>query len=439
MNKTLTFNNINKHTKLITRLNSALLILCLVALNAGCTQHHSLKSPENPSTKFYGTPGEEGDFFRHGEAPTHVYATDLDCTDYLDIGAPANYLADMPMNNYAGNFGKSLARQLTPANLMFESGLSLSPGDLVELYIEHGEGFNGKYVVDSQGRLNIPYLPPVDVRSQSLTMVTQQIELALIRNDIFQPANNLVTLRVLHWAEIEVTVSGAVFNPGRVRINARLPDQVLEQRVNAAGDHSSNRMLSEALRASSGIRPDAKLDQVILIREGWHVEVDLMGIFTGEKVNDIPLVYGDRVIVPSTGCFQQHLVRPSQITPKGFRVFMSNLIDSAGSNSNAAIGRFSSNIPYGSRLLHAVVSANCAGGKQLTNAPRKVVLASRNPITGETQVVERSIELLMRQAHLERINPYLMPNDAIACYDSDVTNIRDAAKSITDVLLPFEL
>jgi len=53
--------------------------------------------------------------------------------------------------------------------------------------------------------------------------------------------------------------------------------------------------------------------------------------------------------------------------------------------------------------------------------------------------MEQSIELLMRQAHLDRINPYLMPNDAIACYDSDVTNIREAAKAITDVLNPFKL
>lgn len=153
------------------------------------------------------------------------------------------------------------------------------------------------------------------------------------------------------------------FQPGRVTINSALPEQVMEERIGASGDYSNQRLLSEAIRAAAGIRPDAKLDQVILIRQGWQIEADLSGILTGQPVKDYALIAGDQVIVPSTGCFQPHLVRPSQITPKGFRVFMSNLIDSAMSNSNAAIGRFSSNLPYGTRLLQAAISANCVGGK----------------------------------------------------------------------------
>ena len=424
-----------------------LLTLLLVGSLSACTQHHSLVSPENPSNKLYGVPDEAGDSFRHGEAPTTVFTQDLDCSSYMDTGAPVNYWADQPIHTFVNQHTSMSARHKPPLtinglkalNRPLTSGLPLSPGDLIELNIENGDGFNGKYVIDSNGELTIPFLQPIDVSGRALNDIEEQIELGLVRDQIFLPSNNLVSLNVLHWAEIEVSVSGAVFQPGRVRINTKIPDQLLDQRINAYGDHSSTRMLSEALRMASGIRPDAKLDQVLLIRDGWHVELNMMGIFTGERADDIPLVAGDLIIVPSTGCFQQHLVRPSQITPKGFRVFMSNLIESAGNNSAAAIGRFSSNIPYGSRLLHAVVSANCVGGTQLTDAPKKVVLASRNPLTGQTQVMEQSIELLMRQAHLDRINPYLMPNDAIACYDSDVTNIREAAKSITDVLIPFNL
>jgi polysaccharide export outer membrane protein len=73
------------------------------------------------------------------------------------------------------------------------------------------------------------------------------------------------------------------------------------------------------------------------------------------------------------------------------------------------------------------------------NASRKVMLASINPITNQTQVVERSVEQLMRQANRDDINPYVMPNDAIACYDSNITNIRDVARTIVDVLSPFLL
>ena len=59
-------------------------------------------------------------------------------------------------------------------------------------------------------------------------------------------------------------------------------------------------------------------------------------------------------------------------------------------------------------------------------------------MTGEYQVIERSVEELMRQAHNEVQNPFLMPNDAVACYDSDVTNIRDIASFMMEVISPFK-
>jgi hypothetical protein len=248
-----------------------------------------------------------------------------------------------------------------------------------------------------------------------------------------------VSVRVLLWAPVEVFVSGAVYEPGRVLINDKVQEQLIEQRMTAFGDYSPTRYLSEALRAASGIRPDAKLDQVLLLRKGWQLQVNMEGIFTGHNVRDPSLVAGDRVIVPTTGCFQKQLMRPTQITPKGFRVFMSNLVLPSESNSNGAVGSFSSSLPYGSRLLQAAVSANCTGGISWTNAPRKVVLASENPLTGKVQVIERSIEQVIRQAHRDDINPYLMPNDAIACYDSDVTNLRDIARTLIDIISPLKL
>jgi hypothetical protein len=118
---------------------------------------------------------------------------------------------------------------------------------------------------------------------------------------------------------------------------------------------------------------------------------------------------------------------------------MSNLIDSAGDNSSAAVGQYSTSLPYGTRLLQAAVSANCVGGKDWTNAPRRVVLSSKNPITGETQVIERSVEDLMTMPNKAQINPYLMPNDAVACYDSTITNYRDIAKTLAEIIVPFKL
>jgi len=413
-------------------INTILFIQCVFLV--ACTQHHALKTPENPSGKLYGTVNEKGESVLHEQPVMSLYASDVDCQNSQYRYSPAHYRVDQVIN--------SNAKPLNDSNLrlrMFNGDLTLSPGDMIELLIENGDGFNGSYILNPNGSINLPYLKGLNLLGLNVYEAAQKIELALVKAEMFQPATISTNVQVLEWAEIDVLVTGAVFQPGRQRINQKYKERHINEKMAAFGDYSSTRFLSEALRSASGVRPDAKVDQIILVRNGWQVEVDMGGVFSGKHVNDIPLVSGDKVIVPTTGCFQKNLVRPSQITPKGFRVFMSNLIDSALSNSSAAIGRHSTNLPYGARLLQAAVSANCIGGKAWTNAPRKVLLASTNPVTGQYQVIERSVEDLMRQAHDQLQNPYLMPNDAVACYDSDVTNIRDIANFMKDIISPFKL
>ncbi|MBE1298600.1 MAG: polysaccharide export protein [Alteromonadaceae bacterium] len=417
----------------LNTLKKAVIIACGVAA-MGCAQHHSLSSPDNVPHPFYGQPGNNGTHFEQGSAPKYVFATELECADRQDFAAPLHYRVDRPL---ALNSNVIPIQDLKTDTKKL--AVPLSPGDMVELTIENGEGFNGRYVVDPNGFINFPLLDPIAASGIPVFQVAERVELGLIKANIFKPSTAKVTLQVLHWAGIEVSVSGAVFQPGRVLINNKSARSISGDVLDAVGDFAPKRLLSEAVRAASGVRPDAKIDQVVLIRQGWQVEVDMTGILTGDQVLDYPLISGDRIIVPSTGCFQHHLVRPSQITPKGFRIFMSNLTDSAKSNSPAGVGRYSSNIPYGTRLLQAAVSANCIGGMQWTNAPRMVLLASKHPITGETQVIERSVEHLMRYASREAVNPYLMPSDAIACYDSAVTNLRDVASAITQIVAPFKI
>lgn len=410
-----------------------LVALIAAIVTQGCARHSS-ENIDKSALRFYGNPTDNGDDFIHEEAPNSVYADGLSCSQFQNMGAALNYRTDKPINLNTTNM-KASAKN----DPILAQGLLLSPGDLVEVIIEDGEGFNGRYIVDNAGYVKLPIIGVVEAGGATINKLETKIELALIRAEIFQPDSAGVTIYVLNWSSIEVAVAGAVFQPGTVLINKKPVGIQNAEHLEAYGDYSTTRLLSEAIRAASGIRPDAKLDQIILIRKGWQVQIDMTGMLSGNLVNDYPLVAGDRVIVPSTGCFQAHLVRPSQITPKGFRVFMSNLIDSAGDNSSAGIGRFSTSLPYGTRLLQAAVSANCVGGKEWTNAPRRVVLSSRNPITGETQVIERSVEQLMTMPNKARINPYLMPNDAVACYDSDITNYRDIAKTLTDLIIPFKL
>ena len=301
---------------------------------AGCSQTHSLQQIENPGNKFYGLPNGAGDLFKHQGVPETVFASALNCSEVQSTGANLNYRADKPIVT------NSPFQPPVPVTAdAFANSLPLSPGDLVELHMEYGEGFNGRYVIDNAGLVHLPVLAPIQSMGMPPHRLAERIELALVRANIFRPQTAGVTIKVLNWSSIEVPVTGAVFQPGRVTINAQRANNVMEERIVATGDYSNKRLLSEAVRAAAGVRPDAKLDQVMLIRGGWQIEVDLTGILSGQSVQDYPLIAGDQVIVPSTGCFQPHLVRPSQITPKGFRIFASNLIDSAFNNSSAAVGR----------------------------------------------------------------------------------------------------
>ena len=125
--------------------------------------------------------------------------------------------------------------------------------------------------------MKLPLIDSIFAQGLAPTQLAEKIEIALIRARYFHAASLSVSVQLLKLAEIEVAVSGAVFEPGRVLINEKIPAQLLREKTIAAGDYSPTRMLSEALRGASGVRPDAKLDQVRLIRQGWQVEVELSG------------------------------------------------------------------------------------------------------------------------------------------------------------------
>ena len=79
------------------------------------------------------------------------------------------------------------------------------------------------------------------------------------------------------------------------------------------------------MRGANGVRPDADVSRVQLTRNGKTYTLNWRGAVTGEPVDDVPLMDGDHIHVPEATCFQSALVRPSQITLVGIRVFMSNL------------------------------------------------------------------------------------------------------------------
>ncbi len=318
----------------------------------------------------------------------------------------------------------------------FDAPAVLSPGDLIHLQIVRGDGFDGDFVISPIGYLRLPHIGDVPAAGTTTGQLEDTISRLLVSGGFYRASFVQVSINVLHWAPISVSVSGAVYQSGDVLINERGANADPVARIEASGDFTTQRRLSKALSAASGVRPDADIRNVVLIRNGRRRVFDMSGAIDGGPVDDPVLVAGDRVHVPSRGCFQMALARPSRITPPGIRVFMSNLTRPAASNAASAIGDYSTKLPYGTRFLQGLVSANCVGGIQATNARRWGVLISRNPVTGESEVVARSIEDLVRRADRDDFNPVLLPNDAIACYDSHVTNVRDVIATVSEAVSP---
>lgn len=313
----------------------------------------------------------------------------------------------------------------------------LSPGDRLRVEIHLLDDLSGLYEVDLDGSLRIPHLEPLQVEGSSARDAATLLRAVLLSKEFLRPELARVSVEVQRWAPARVMVEGAVFNPGTVTVNVRKPEELAQKTLHVTGDFPGDRLLPAALRSAGGVRMDADVDAVRLIRAGVEYRVSLVDYIEGGTAPFVPLITGDRIIVPSSGQLNERLARTSAITPPGIRVFLSNLVTPAGSNSRASVGKESTSLPYGSTLLTGLISANCVGGTGMTNSARYAVLMTHNPLTGEPHTLERSIEDLLRDPHRPDTNPALQPGDGIACYDSGVTNLRDVARTIADLLIPF--
>lgn len=329
-------------------------------------------------------------------------------------------------------------------NILPSFALPLSPGDRLEVSIPNDKYFAGVYEVNQDGNIEVPYIGTLTVVGLEPSEVELQLSQNLIEGGFFLPGKLQLSVQILRWAPVQVTVAGETFQPGRVLIDEpkNEPETAISpESQQVTGNYPVERYLTNAIRAAGGVLPTADVTQIMLIRGDRETVVDLSGVFTGDPVRDIPLIAGDRIIVPNADIFQPGLVRPSQITPPGIKVFVSNLTLPAGNNASAAISNREEGIsfPYGSRFSHAVVSTNCVGGTADTNADRKAILVRSERLTGKTTAFERKIEDLLRNSDDNDENPLLMPKDSVACYDSSVSNARDIFRTIGDILNPVNL
>ena len=320
-------------------------------------------------------------------------------------------------------------QKYTSGDLYALRGELLSRGDLVEFRLPEDETFSGDYVVSRDGTVKLPFIAPVPAAGRTPDQVAGAIRRALI-NDGHYAEVPLMSLLIKDLAPVRVGVSGAVFEARPTDIGGVAGDMVDDRRQAALGASTEGRNLSVALRSAGGIRPDADLSAVRLTRAGRNYTLDLRGVMRGENVDDVMLITGDEVHVPSRECFQDDLMKPSPISPPGISLYLSNLTQPAPGNAPSAIGQTVREVPYGTRFMQAVVDANCVGGARATSADRSAALFSRNPVTGVSAVIERKVEVMRSRADRDDYDPYLLPGDAIACYDSGVTNLAEIGRVI---------
>lgn len=317
---------------------------------------------------------------------------------------------------------------------------TLNGGDTISLSIAgDSDQLTGTYSIANNGEITLLGKHRVMIAGRSEAEAQRAISETLYHQGLIRRKNAGVHLAIAELSGVSVAVKGAVFAQGLVRLGDKNPETRTVNFSNIQfGDANPGRNISTALRAAGGVRPDAEIRTIFLIRGDQWTQLDLRGAITGMPIEDIPVRLGDKIIVPSIGCLQEALVRPTAITQPGIRVYMSNLSRPALNNASSSINVDTTKLPYGTRLSQGMVAANCVGGSSM-NAARQVVLMSRNPYTGQSVVISRSIEKLVRNADRDSKDPYLMPGDSIACYDSLAMNLRDVISVFSETITPVIL
>lgn len=368
--------------------------------------------------------------------------------------SPASQSAQLPRLSQPGN-----APQAPQPSFNLQR-LPISPGDRLKLQIPGlgGEEFSGEYEVNFNGDLEIPYIGALPVLGLVTTDVESRLRDALLQKQFFLPGQLRVSVQVLNYSPIQVAVTGEVFEPGRILLSsgpsargmsssttpatsAEGAATTTEEVVELPGDYPVERYLTSALKAIGGVKPTADVSKVQVLRGTQSMVVDLSGVFSGTAVMDFPLIAGDQIIIPDSGAFQSALVRPSQITPDSIDTYVSNVTVPGG--SGALTGTSDINVAsfeYGINLAQALVSARCVGGTESTNANRRALLIQTDTVTGGLTTAEYSIsDLVSNSTKSSADNPFLMPDDAIACYDSRNTNMRGVLGTVVDFLNPLNL
>ncbi len=155
-------------------------------------------------------------------------------------------------------------------------GRTLRSGDRLVVTIHAApEPFSSQYVVDEQGRINLPYIGAVPVAGKSCAQAQKDIE----KDYIDQKYYKTVTVSIVP-PESEYSVSGEVLRPGPYPLTRNLT-------------------VLQALARAGRFTEYADKTKIRLIRGSEVVTINAVAITDG-KQKDITIIPGDVIEVPRT-------------------------------------------------------------------------------------------------------------------------------------------
>jgi protein involved in polysaccharide export with SLBB domain len=165
---------------------------------------------------------------------------------------------------------QSSASQTVPAAKASRTD-SLRVGDVLKLWIWREEEMSGEFPVPESGVVVFPKIGPRKVTGQPITELRASV-IAEFQKYLRNPSIEITFLR-------RVNVLGAVNEPGVFSLDETMT-------------------VAHALALAGGARPDGKVDQVELIRDGQK----LVGkISQRTRIADLPIQSGDQLFVPERG------------------------------------------------------------------------------------------------------------------------------------------
>ncbi len=260
----------------ISQIRKILIALCGTALIAGCTAG---PAPSNLTTSVYA-PGQVA--WNGSNHPQGDWITQAP----VARGAPTcDWRVPRELDTYT---------RVAPASFLDRTA-PLASGDRLEITVlGDPDRLTGTYVIDSDGSLAIRGMPPVDAAGTSIAQLTQRLRTQLIGAGLVRPLRNAVRVALIESSGAAVAVGGAVFFPGAVRAGDRTAESRIGLREGpVSGDDNSSRTLAGAIRAAGGVRPDADIQRIYLIRDRQYAEFDLSGFIHGWASQGVAVSSGD--------------------------------------------------------------------------------------------------------------------------------------------------